>query len=76
MAAQARPACNNNAKAFSTVRKRGAEAARAGRPITSCPYKATPGGGANFSNKWRVEWLKGFNSVKHPPTDTSEVLPP
>lgn len=68
---------NTNAKAFRTVRERGREAARAGKSIDTCPYKETQQSGkakVSFGNRWRAEWLKGFNSVK--PAQRVEQMPP
>lgn len=63
MHAQPHTGPRGSQKAF----KKGAQAARDGKPMSSCPYpdaiSARPND-LNMGSRWRSHWVRGFNSVK------------
>jgi hypothetical protein len=61
------------AKGAQTAYNKGVNAAKAGKLLSDCPYKDSPGDSThvNFGRKWRRKWNEGYQSVKR-----GEPLPP
>lgn len=70
------PNLNAGPKGAQTAFKRGADAAKAGLPITSCPYSVgrVVANQLNPGARWQAHWMRGFRSVK-PPASTPPESP-
>lgn len=61
-----------NIKGAQNAYQKGVAAAKAGKPISACPYQGVgPADHVDFGRKWRRKWLEGYRSVKR-----DEPLPP
>jgi hypothetical protein len=61
-------------KGAQTAYNKGVVAAKAGKPISACPYVDSPGAPMhqNFGRRWRRRWIEGYQSVKA----REEQMPP
>lgn len=64
-----------NVKGAQKAFLKGQAAARAGQPVSACPYANTPSAPneLSFGRSWRKKWIEGWESV---PKKTPEPLPP
>jgi ribosome modulation factor len=61
-----------NVKGAQAAYQKGVDAAKAGKPISACPYQQTTSlEHVDFGRKWRKKWMDGYQSVKR-----EEPFPP
>lgn len=62
------PNIGTGPKGAKTAFKRGKAAAKAGLPITACPYSVGKivANELNPGARWKAHWERGYNSVKPP----------